>query len=312
MPGEDRALGCPQCGAPRAGLYAPCTYCGAKFVRKKLAQAAPPVARREVAARVKPAPIVLEQVGDTPIAATDVRALLTAALAALAVLIIPGVGGIARAIIAVLHDAGHCVSGWIVGHPSFPVVGMEYPGAGAISTGNFSWPLALLVGLAFAYVAYLVRTNVKALRFVAIAAGIWLVFVTADWRRDLFFSSAGHLTEMILAVTFFDRALRPRTKSVLLTDPRLPAFMGFVIQLNLMWFLFRIATNRMAREWYRVESGTGRSDLFVIANHLRTHLGLPIGVPFLAILLLLAAASTLAIAMLARRYRATLRLALST
>ncbi|HEX8169762.1 MAG TPA: hypothetical protein VF824_04385 [Thermoanaerobaculia bacterium] len=262
---EDRALSCPQCGAPRAGLYAPCHYCGSKFVRKRIAANAPPVVRAELPPRR--IPIVREHPRRAP---QDARTIVVSAVAALLLLVTPYLNNVARAALAVLHDLGHFLGGWLMAQPSFPIFAFDYPGAGAIETGGFSWPVALLIAGALAYGGW----RYAALRPIVLASAIvWLIFVTSAVRRDVFFAAAGHLFELGVALACFRRS----------------AFAALLIDINLIAFAWRIATDRIARDWYRVETGSGRADLFVLAQHLHT------SAATLAVLLLLAALALLAV-----------------
>ena len=63
--------------------------------------------------------------------------------------------------------------------------------------------LALLIAAGFIYLMWLFRENRTTMMLIGAIFLVWLFFISAEWRRGIAFSAAGHLAECILAGILF-------------------------------------------------------------------------------------------------------------
>jgi hypothetical protein len=146
--------------------------------------------------------------------------------AAVVVYLIPFTRLVFSALVTLFHELGHAVMGWLLGHPSLPAFDFVY-GGGMTHMGEFRLSLALAVAAGFLYSVWRFREHRRITVVLGIAFLLWLVFVTREWRREVAFASAGHLSELILAGVFFHRTLRGVYGAA-------GAFVAFFVQIHSM------------------------------------------------------------------------------
>jgi hypothetical protein len=209
---------------------------------------------------------------------------LTAAIIAYA---IPLTRMMFSAIITLFHEFGHAVVGWLMGMPSIPAFDFTY-GGGITPHGAFHISIALAVAAAFGYSIWLFRDNRRLTILLGAGALVWLIFVTADWRREFIFSAGGHLGECILAGILFYMALAGvgwRSPDI---ERPLGAFVAFFVQINMIFFCRRLMTDPDFLDWYKQgKGGALMNDLESIALDLHIHTRFNPGIEGVARMLLL-------------------------
>ena len=261
-------MNCPRCGYDNASGMTECASCGVIFGKaRSTPRAAMPARRFEK----KPFAVELDSVSDGRIGRDELRILGIGLVAAIVIYALPFTRFVFSAIVTLFHEFGHAVAGWLTGHFSIPAFDMTY-GGGITSRGPFRLSIALAVGALFAYLIYVFRENRKAMILIGAVALVWLFIVTAEWRRDLFIGSAGHLSEFILAGILFYKALSGHGwKSPELERP-LGAFVAFFVQIHSMLFALRLLRDPDFLAWYREgKGGMLMNDLEGIALDLHIH-----------------------------------------
>jgi len=256
-------MDCPKCGteAPFGALE--CERCGVIFA--KATGTRTPVPRPYV--------IEEERIGDGHLGPTELRILGFGLATALIVYAIPFTRFVFSAIVTLFHEFGHAVAGWLFGYASIPAFDFVY-GGGMTHHGPFRLSIAIPVGCVFAYLAWLFRENKKTVAIVAALFLVWLFFVTREWRREIAFASAGHLSEFILAGILFYKAMSGvGWKSPELERPA-GAFVAFFVQIHGTLFAWRLTRDADFLEWYRRgKGGALMNDLEVVALDLQIWLG---------------------------------------
>jgi len=209
---------------------------------------------------------------------------LTAAIVAYA---IPLTRMMFSAIVTLFHEFGHAVVGWLMGMPSIPAFDFTY-GGGITPHGAFHLSIALAVAAAFGYAIWFFRDNLRLTILLAASALVWLVFVTADWRREFIFSAGGHLGECILAGILFWMALSGTGWRSPEIERPLGAFVAFFVQINMIFFCRRLINDPDFLDWYRQgKGGALMNDLENIALDLHIHTRFNPGIQGVARMLLL-------------------------
>jgi hypothetical protein len=100
----------------------------------------------------------------------------------------------------------------------------------------------------------------------------WLLFVSADWRREFAFGAAGHLSECILAGILFYQALSGVGWRIPELERPLGAFIAFFVQINMIFFCRKLMHDPDFLAWYREgKGGMLMNDLEGIALDLHIH-----------------------------------------
>jgi hypothetical protein len=256
-------MDCPKCGhtAPFGALE--CEQCGVIFA--KASHARTPILRPPV--------IEEERIGDGRIGKSELKILGFGLLAAIGAYALPFTRFVFSAIVTLFHEFGHAVAGWLLGYASIPAFDFVY-GGGLTHHGPFRLSIAVAVGCGFAYLAWLFRENKKTVAIVAALFAFWLLLVTREWRREIAFASAGHLTEFILAGILFYKALAGVGWRAPDFERPLGAFVAFFVQIHSTLFAWRLIHDSDFLDWYRKgKGGALMNDLEVVALNLQIWLG---------------------------------------
>ncbi|HEX2062168.1 MAG TPA: hypothetical protein VHK90_15620, partial [Thermoanaerobaculia bacterium] len=227
-----------------------------------------------------------ERVDDGRIGAAEWKILGFGLGAAILVYAVPFTRFVFSALVTLFHELGHAVMGWLLGYPSLPAFDFVY-GGGFTHMGAFQPLIATLVALAFAYAIWLFRENRKSMALIGAVFLVWLFFVTREWRREIAFASAGHLSEFILAGILFYKALAGVGWRMPEVERPLGAFVAFFVQIHSTLFAWRLTRDAAFLDWYREgKGGALMNDLEVVALDLQIWLGLTPGIEGVAKLLL--------------------------
>lgn len=258
---------CPRC--EYEGISeAECARCGVVYEK---------VGRREAAAARNGTPraLVVDESELPESGRLDARTLNIVgggALAAVVVYLFPLTRFVLSALVTLFHELGHAVAGWLMGHPSLPAFDFVY-GGGMTSYGAFQRALVVMVGLAFVVAGWLLRGRSNVLAIVITFAAIWLLFVSAEWRREVLMAAAGHLAELILAGVFFYRALSGHGLRHPAIERPLASFAAFFVAMHSILFANRLRSDAEFLSWYREGKGGMLNDLESVALDLVIHLG---------------------------------------
>jgi len=275
---------CPKCSFENKVAAGECSRCGVVFSKWKEMQDFPAIVPRPDRL---PALQIEDPVEDGRIRARELKILGSGLVAAVIVYAVPLLRFIFSAMITLFHELGHAMAGWLMGYPSIPAFDFMY-GGGLTHHGEFSVVIALVIAAIFGYGAWIFRRNRRTLTLVVVLFIVWLIFVTAEWRRELVFASAGHLSEFILAGTFFYMAISGvgwRNPDV---ERPLGAFVAFFVQIHSMMFALRLRNDPEFLSMYREgKGGALMNDLEVVAADLNIYLRINLGIEGVAGLLLL-------------------------
>ena len=221
-----------------------------------------------------PPPVIeMERVADGRIGRAEMVVLGSGLAGAVIAYAIPFTRAVFSALITLFHELGHAVAGWILGYPSLPAFDLVY-GGGLTHHGAFRPSIAVAIAGMFAWLAWLFRENRKTQALVVAVSLIWLFVVTREWRREIVFAAAGHLSEFILAGILFYKALAGvGWRSPELERP-LGAFIAFFVQIHATVYAWRLVHDETFRELYRRgKGGAMMNDLEVVALDLQIWLG---------------------------------------
>lgn len=204
--------------------------------------------------------------------------LLFAAVAAALVYAFPLTRFILSALVTLFHEFGHAVAGWLLGYPSLPAFDFVY-GGGFTHLGVFHRSIAVAVFALLCGLVWLFRENRRAMGLLIGVIAVWLVLVSAEWRRELVVSAAGHLSEFILAGVLFYKALTGSGLRNPEVERPVAAFIALFVQLHS--FLFALRLTRDAELLARYREGKGgalMNDLEAVALDLQIHFGIEPGI----------------------------------
>lgn len=256
-------MDCPKCGADAPVGALECERCGVIFAKATGTRTSLP----------RPYVIEEERIADGRLGATELRVLGIGLAAAIIVYAIPFTRFVFSAIVTLFHELGHAIAGWLFGYASLPAFDFVY-GGGMTHHGPFRLSIAIAVGCGFAYLAWLFRENRKSVAIVAAVFLVWLFFVTREWRREIAFASAGHLSEFILAGILFYKAMSGVGWKSAEVERPLGAFVAFFVQIHATLFAWRLTRDAEFLEWYRRgKGGALMNDLEVVALDLQIWLG---------------------------------------
>ncbi len=278
-------IACPKCGFEEPESATECSRCGIVFGK----YAPSPAASREFASPLAPrsgesaSPLAPqsgervrvrgddEDVADGNIGSKELKILGFGLIAAIVIYAIPLMRFIFSAMVTLFHELGHAVMGWLVGYPSIPAFDFVY-GGGITPHGAFRLPIVLAIAGGFGYLGWLFRENRTTIGLIAGLFLVWLFFVSSEWRRDLAFSAAGHVSEFVLAGILFYQALAGVGWRNPDLERPLGAFVAFFVQINSMGFAWRLMHDADFLDWYRQgKGGMLMNDLESIALDLHIH-----------------------------------------
>lgn len=261
---------CPKCGAVGDGGEE-CSQCGLIFSKWRDDFSGNDADLLPLHASA--AGIIEEPVADGRIGFQEVRILGAGLVAAVVLYALPFTRFVLSALVTLFHEFGHAVVGWLLGCPSIPAFDFVY-GGGFTNLGEFRLLLACGIAGLFAYAAWLFRENRKAAVLIAAIFLVWLLFVSAEWRRELAIASAGHAAEFILAGILFYQALAGVGWRNPDLERPLGAFAAFFVQIHSMGFAWRLAHDPDFLAAYREgKGGALMNDLEVVALDLNIYLG---------------------------------------
>ncbi len=217
--------------------------------------------------RIEIRPYVIEEdrIADGRIGRTELRILGFGLAAAILAYAIPFTRWVLSTLVTLFHEFGHAVAGWLFGYPSLPAFDIVY-GGGLTHHGEFRLSIAIAIAIGFAYLLWLFRENKKSMAIVAVLFLIWLLFVTREWRREIAFASAGHLSEFVLAGILFYKALAGVGWKAPEFERPLGAFVAFFVQIHSMLFAWRLTHDAGFLARYKEgKGGALMNDLEVVA-----------------------------------------------
>ena len=301
MKGHHDPVLCPQCGAPRAGVYAPCTYCGMKFVRQKGLAPPQPVREPRTVTRGKAGGAVeFERLANGVISGRELRIIGVAIGIAIAAMILPVVKLVAGLVSMAAHETGRTAVSWALGHVALPVMHLEY-GTSTTELGGFSPMLAAIAGAGLLWLAWHYRNNRLSLIVIGAIAGLWLLCVTAEWRRETAVAAAGFAAELIVGGIFLYHGLSERDRFAWIQN-LIEASAGAFLLLNPLVFGLRLASSKSFAAWYRSVCG-GIGDLEMIALNLHLHVLRAATVQMVAAMLFLSSIVAIVLALAWHRHR---------
>jgi hypothetical protein len=251
---------CPKCGGDNEAATVECAYCGVV-----LAKATRSGVRVPRVPRIEPYADELERIGDGRIGPSELKVMGFGLAAAIVVYALPFTRFVFSALVTLFHELGHAVAGWLFGYPSLPAFDFVY-GGGITHMGNFQKAIAFAVAGGFFYAAYMFRENKKSMAIVGVLFLCWLFIVTKEWRREIVFASAGHLSEFILAGIMFYKALAGVGWKNPAFERPLGAFIAFFVQIHSTLFAWRLTHDAGYLAWYREgKGGAMMNDLEVVA-----------------------------------------------
>lgn len=259
---------CPACSFTHDGAATSCARCGVVFA--KLRRGAAPVPSSDSTGT---ASVTREGSGAVP--SSRVWATVGAALvAALVAHALPFVRVVLSPLVTLFHEFGHTVAAWILGCPALPAFDLVY-GGGITHYGEFRLPIAVLVAAVWLWLGWTFRRNVRSSSLIGACAVLWIVAVSAEWRREVAIASAGHLGELILAGVLLYMALSGVGWRIPEIERPLGAFAAFFVQIQTMTFAWKLRHDAAFLAWYREgKGGALMNDLEVIALDVRIWTGL--------------------------------------
>lgn len=273
---------CFKCGFEQAATATECPRCGLVFA--KWQQGIDPALRRRALQREL---AEVDQVEDGRIGRKELIILGSGLAAAIVVYLIPILRFMFSALVTLFHELGHAVAAWLMGYPALPAFDFVY-GGGFTHYGGFKLSLALIIAAGFLYLGWIFRRNWRSLAVIGTLFMLWLIFVSAEWRRELLMAGAGHAFEFILAGILFYQALSGTGWRMPEIERPLGAFLAFFVQIHSMHFAVKLRNDPDFLAWYRQgKGGMLMNDLEQVALDLHIYLGIQPGIEGVAGLLLL-------------------------
>jgi hypothetical protein len=299
---------CPKCGFEQADASVECARCGVVFAKVAEAEAFPHFHRRpEPPMPADVAEDVFEEgevVRDGKVGAQELKILGIGLVTAIVVYAFPLTRFLMSALVTLFHELGHAVVAWCLGIPAIPAFDFVY-GGGITHYNNFQPMLALLIAGVFGWLGYRFRRNWRTLVVLGVLFAVWLFFVSANWRRELACSAAGHIFEFVLSAVFFYMALAGVGFRIPEIERPLGAFIAFFVQIHSVAFALRLRSDADFLSWYREgKGGMLMNDLESVALDLRIHFGTQSTIESVAGVLLLLPVVLFALVLLWYFYRA--------
>lgn len=274
-------MNCPNCGAEQYATKE-CINCGIFFEKWKPRGVRRRPGRSLEAEQRSAAPLsegdqfIEDLLGEPSQGRTerqDLTMLGTALVAAILAYVFPLTRFVLGALVTLLHEIGHAVAGWSMGYPSIPAFDFVY-GGGMTSYASHQPFLVVLIAGGLCWLGWVLRGHQKLLIAVTVVGASWLIFVSAEWRRELLMAAAGHLAELVLAALFLYMSLSGRWLKIPELERWPAAFCGFFVTLHSIFFAHRLRTDGDFLAWYRGgKGGMLMNDFEHVALDLKIHLG---------------------------------------
>jgi hypothetical protein len=242
--------------------------------------------------------VVVDEVTDGRFGPYETKIALGGAVAGVVLYVVPGFGFALRTLAVLLHELGHAIAGWLLGHPSIPAFDFMY-GGGLTTYGQFRIGLVLLVAGGFAWLGWIFRRNPKTLVVLGVLFLLWIFAVSAERRRDLVMAAAGHTGELVFAAIFLYRALAGVGWKNPTFERPLGSVVAFFVLTNTVVFSWKLRNSADFLSWYREgKGGALMNDLEVIALDVRIWTGAAPGIEGVAGMLMLLAFVVVAVSVL--------------
>ncbi|HEX9985875.1 MAG TPA: M50 family metallopeptidase [Thermoanaerobaculia bacterium] len=269
---------CPKCGAPRPEDAVECLHCGVIFAKWQQAIDFPVVVRPPKRSGIRHATLDDDVVTDGRLGPYELKILGFGLIAAIVVYALTPLRFIFSLLVTLFHELGHAVAGWIFGYPSLPAFDFVY-GGGLTHYGTFHLSIALAMAGLFGWAIWTFRERRRWVVILGTLFVVWLIIVSAEWRRELAMASAGHAFEFILAGIFFYQALAGVGWRMPEIERPLGAFVAFFVQIHSSGFAWRLTRDADFLSWYREgKGGALMNDLEVVALDLHIHTPLNPGI----------------------------------
>jgi hypothetical protein len=229
---------------------------------------------RDQPASPTPAPSLLgTHVETDPPEAPPWKLVAAGAIAAAGAHLVPPVAFLLRPLVTLLHELGHAATAWLLGCPAVPAFDFVY-GGGVTHHQYFKLPLGILIGAVWVWLGWTFRRNPRTLALIGLAAAVWLIAISSEWRREVVIASMGHGGELILAAILLYMALAGVGWRMPEIERPLGAFAAFFVQFQTMGFAWRLRHDDAFLAWYRDgKGGAMMNDLEVMALDLRIWTG---------------------------------------
>ncbi|MBV9495748.1 MAG: hypothetical protein JOZ54_15990 [Acidobacteria bacterium] len=261
---------CPSCKFPTPEEAEECPRCGVIF------------------AKWQPRPVILhdhDPVEDGRLGKRELKILGIGLAAAIVVTFVPFLSFVFLTLKTLFHELGHAVVSWILGTPAIPAFDFAF-GGGFTHQGSFHVSIALAVAIGFGWIGWRLRNNMRGLIALAFVFVLWLICVSADWRRETVVAAAGPAFELIIAGALFYQALSGVGWRIPEIERPLGAFCAFFVQIYAMQFPLRLINDPDFLAWYQEgKGGAIMNDLEVVALNLHIHTPLNPGIKGMAMAL---------------------------
>jgi hypothetical protein len=156
--------------------------------------------------------------------------------------------------VVLVHEIGHALAGWLLGHPSIPAFDFRYGGGVTLHQDPQPWIIAAVYALLITC-GWIFRANRSSLGVVVAATVLYsvLVFTAAG---DVAMIAMGHGAELVFAALFLHRALSGNACHHA-AERAAYAWIGFHIVFHDLRFAFGLLTNGFQREMYEAAKGGG-------------------------------------------------------
>jgi len=253
------SIPCPICAFEQAEGGGTCARCGVV------------IAKARVGARPLPG---VPATDAAPREAGAWKILVGGLIAALIAHAVPFLQFVLSPLVTLLHELGHAATAWLLGCPAIPAFDFAY-GGGITQHQDFQLPLAVLIGAGWAWLGWTFRRNPRTLVVLGLCAGVWLVAVSSEWRRELVIASMGHVGELILAGVMLSMALAGAGWRNPEIERPLGAFAAFFVQMQTLRFAWRLRHDpAFLADYATGKGGALMNDLEVVALDLKIWTGL--------------------------------------
>ena len=247
---------CPKCAFECAAQAVECPRCGVVFARLE-EPAGRPAARVIVTAEGRPEPGRFD--------ATVRKTILTGAILATIVTVLPFPRFVFGYMGTLLHEFGHTVAAWVFGYPAIPAFNFQH-GGGVTSIDDRQWPLMLLCFAGLGWLLWRYRSHRPAWPLLAIPAALYLALAVTR-VHEIVITFMGHGMELTIAGVFLYRALSGSAVKVALERP-LYAFLGLFLVVGEVRFAWGLTTNQQKQIEYGIELSGIPNDWLRIADRL--------------------------------------------
>ncbi len=189
------------------------------------------------------------------VAAAGWRAIGVGALAAGFVLHFPLLRFVTSTLVTLVHEMGHAIAGWVLGHPSLPAFDFVY-GGGVTLRNDRVLLIPIVVAGGLAWLAHRLRANPRGRQLAIGALLAYGLVASSDRIGDVVITAAGHGGELVFAAVFLHRALSGRGCTLAAERP-LYGFLACFVFASDVGFAFGLLTSEEARRLYADAKGGG-------------------------------------------------------